>query len=179
MEKITALWQGAMYQDNLLQSYRNHHLTMQSILIAVGAGISVATLSFGITLKALFTYFILLVISVLGIYLLRKMRGLILARGEDVDYYHNQIITLENTLLQSDRVLTAFKVYQKFNREQTNIHDYFQTFQLNEKMLSALTEKGKGHTRRILDKNLFLGFYMVWACFHCVILANILSICLV
>ena len=62
MDKLSTLWKGASYQDNLLQSYRGLHLTVQSILIAVGAGLSIATMTFDGLIKILFTYSLLLAI---------------------------------------------------------------------------------------------------------------------
>lgn len=113
-------------------------------------------------------YALLILITCLGVYLLKKMRKLITARGEDVDYYHNEIIEFEKSLPKKERVLTAFKVYQKFNRQQTDINDYFLHFELTEKVINELTEKGKGHTRRFLDSNLFIWFYLIWLSFHVV-----------
>ena len=175
MDKISTLWQGASYQDNLLQSYRDFHLTIQSILIAIGAGLSVATLTFADNLKIFSSYGLLLLITGLGIYLLFTMSNLIKARGEDVDYFHNQIIEYEKTLPKGEQVMTAFKVYQKFHRDKTNINEYFSNFDLTETIRNQLTEKGKGHTRLLLDKYLFWGFYMVWGCFHLVAIISIIK----
>jgi hypothetical protein len=166
MDKLSTLWKGASYQDNLLQSYRGLHLTVQSILIAVGAGLSIATMTFDGLIKILFTYFLLLAISIFGVYLLKTMQKLIQARGEDVDYFHIQIIEHEKTLTKSEQVLTAFKVYQKFDRNKTNINEYFENFELTDSIRNQLTSKGKGHTRQLLDKYLFSGFMIIWVCFH-------------
>jgi hypothetical protein len=102
------------------------------------------------------------------------MRKLINARAEDVDYFHNQIIEHEKSFPKDEQILTAFKVYQKFNRDRTNIAEYFQNFEITDSIRNQLTEKGKGHTRRLLDKYLFFGFFVVWACFHLVTLWTIL-----
>lgn len=173
MEKLEALWQGASYQDNLLQSYRNFHLTIQSILIAIGAGISIAILSFDDLMKVVFSYLLLASVSFLGFYLLKKMKKVILARGEDVDYFHKEIIEYEKSLPKDQQVLTAFKVYQKFNRDKTNIAEYFIKFTLTDSIRSQLTEKGKGHTRKLLDQKLFYGFSLVWLCFQVVSLFSV------
>ena len=137
-------------------------MTVQSILIAVGAGLSIATMTFDGLIKILFTYCLLLAISVFGVYLLKTMQKLIQAWGEDVDYFHNQIIEHEKTLTKSEQVLTAFKVYQKFNRNKTNNEN----FEITESIRNQLTSKGKGHTRQLLDKYLVSGFMIIWVCFH-------------
>ena len=175
MDKLTTLWQGANYQDNLLQAYRSFHLTIQSILIAIGAGLSIATLTIDYNLNKIFSYLLLCVISVLGIYLLLTMRKLINARAEDVDYFHNQIIEFENSCPPDQQVLTSFKIFQKFNRNKTNINEYFKIYELTDITRKELTEKGKGHTRQLLDKYLFFGFYIVWISFHFVSLWTVLK----
>lgn len=176
MDKLASLWQGAHYQDNLLQAYRNFHLTMQSILLAIGAGLSVATLTFNDIIKTSLSYLLLLGISILGVYLIKKMKKLIIARGEDVDYFHNQIIEFERSLPKDQQTMTQFKVYQKFNRDKTNISEYFSKFSITDSIRDQLTEKGKGHTRQLLDKKLFNGFGLVWLSFHLVSLAGVVIV---
>lgn len=178
MDKLSSLWQGASYQDNLLQTYRNFHLTTQSIFIAIGAGLSVVTLSCETLFKILVCYGLLTVITCLGFYLLRKMKGLIRARAEDVSYFHRQIIEFEKALPKEDRVLTAFKVNQKFNRENVDVNSYFRDFELTEKTIDDLVERGLGHTRRLLDKNLFIWFYGVWISFHVLALLSMIVLIL-
>ncbi|WP_421896041.1 hypothetical protein [Marinoscillum sp.] len=173
MERLTQLWKGAAYQDNLLQSYRGFHLTIQSILIAVGTGLSIAVLTFTDLPQVWGSYVILIAITSLGVYLLWSMHGLIKARGVDVDYFHNEIILQEQSLPKKEQVLTAFKVEQKFNRGKVDIHEYFESFELTPAICNQLTEKGKGHTRKLLDKYLSWGFYAVWACLHTVSLWRI------
>lgn len=172
-KRLEMLWQGAFYQDSLLQSYRNYHLFVQSILIATSAGIIIGILSIASLLTSFFAYCLLVVLSGLGIYLLRKMHTLIIKRGEDVDFFHNQILLFEKSFPKENQVMSMFKVYQKFNRYSENLNEYFEKFELTDEIRSQLTEKGKGHTRRILDKNLFIGFYIVWIMFHLVSIADL------
>lgn len=166
MDLRTYYWQGAAYQDSLLQSYRGYHLTSQSILIAIGAGLAYGVLSTESYFTMLRLYMLLSVISLLGIYLLYRMRRLIVARGQDVDFFHNRLLQVERNLPKQEQVMTEFKVYQKFHREKTDIHAFFEGYDLSEKTRSELTEKGKGHTRRFLDLQLFIAFLIVWIAFH-------------
>jgi hypothetical protein len=164
MDKLSALWQGAACQDRLLQSYRSFHLTTQSALLVAGAGLTLSVICLDRLPEAALGCCLLLTVSLLAMYLLVKMKRLIRARSEDVDYYHEQIIAAEQLLPEAERVLTAFKVYQKYGRRKTDTH--FQNTALTEKMIGALTEKGKGHTRRFLDKDLFTAFFLLWLCFN-------------
>lgn len=166
MEILNYYWQGAAYQDNLLQTYRNFHLTSQSILIAIGAGLAYGVLDSSMPDNLPYIYGLLVVISVLGVYLLVRMRQLILARGQDVDFFHNRIIHLEKSLPKHEQVMTEFKVYQKFHRQQTDLNTFFEDFKLSDRTREELTDKGKGHTREFLDTHLFIGFVLVWTSFH-------------
>ena len=168
MDSLNYYWQGAAYQDYLLQTYRNFHLTTQSIFIAIGAGLAYGILDASVPENVHYVYGLLVTISALGIYLLIRMRRLIIARGQDVDFFHNRIIYFEKDLQKQEQVLTEFKVYQKFHRQQTHLDTFFKNFELSEKTRLELTDKGKGHTRRFLDNHLFFGFIIVWLCFHAV-----------
>lgn len=168
MDKISTLWQGAGYQDNLLQSYRSFHLTTQSIFIATGVGLTIAVVSIDGLEKCFLVYILLSLVSILGLYLLIKMKGLITARGEDVDYYHSEIIEYEKELPENERVLIPFKYYQKYNRQQVAIDSSSQNLRLTDEVINSLIKKGKGHTRSFLDTNLFIGYYLIWFSFHIV-----------
>lgn len=170
MNPLQTLWQGASYQDHLLQSYRKSHLIVQSVLVAIGTLLAAALVIIDSEEKRIAIYVLLVVISALGTYLLLSMSRLIKARAQDVDYYHNQIIESESALPKEEQVLTAFKVYQKFSRGKVNSSSFFSEFQMTDEVRARLTEKGKGHTRKVLDRNLFIGFYILWISLHAVVI---------
>lgn len=166
MDKLTALWYGARYQDHLLQSYRKLHVGLQTVLIAIGVLLAIATISFGNTTHSNIMYGLLLVVSAVALYMLWAMKKLIAARSEDVNYYHNQLIAAEQHLPKEQQVLTAFKVYQKFGRNEADVTSHFLNLDLNDTVRKQLIEKGKGHTRKVLDRNLSIGFLCIWLCLH-------------
>lgn len=166
MDKLTGLWYGAAYQDQLLQSYRRFNLQIQSVLLALGTGLTVATLTIENSQKSFTVYLILIVFTLLAICLLRSMQRLISARSTDVDYYHKRIIEVESILPKEDQILTAFKVYQKFHRNQSTFPSYFETFYLTPEIRGQLVGARKGHTRKVLDVYLFWGCYGVWGFLH-------------
>ena len=47
------LLEGAELNDSLLQAYRSFHLTLQSIFVAIGAGLSVAVLAFNELIRSI------------------------------------------------------------------------------------------------------------------------------
>ena len=161
---LTLLWEGSAYQDNLLLSYRSYHLTIQSILIAVGVGLCVTILTFNDLLRIAISYLLLFIISILAIHLLTVMGKLIRSRGEDVNYFHKRILKNESLFESQDQILTNFKVYQKFVRDKNE--EYISEIVVDDKLREVLIEKGKGHTRKVLDSNLFSLFYFIWISFN-------------
>jgi hypothetical protein len=166
MNILDTLWRGASYQDHLLQSYRKYHFILQSALLTIATCLTIAILVFGHMEGTRALYLLLLAFTALGLYLLAAMSRLIKARTADVDYYHNQIIEQESTLPKEEQVLTAFKVFQKFGRGKENASEFFRQFQLTDEVRAQLTEKGKGHTRKVLDRNLSFGFLFLWIGLH-------------
>lgn len=174
MDTLFYLWQGAGYQDHLLQSYRGFYLNIASVLLAIGAGLTVAILAFAENSAAYLVYAILVVISVFAVCFSSVMKKLIAARTADVDYYHRQILETEKDLPRQQQVLTAFKVYQKYGAGNKGTNTFAGGFDATDDSRKQLIEKGKGHTRRILDVYLPVGFLVVWVCLHMVVLLSLL-----
>lgn len=164
--RLTFLWQGAKYQDDLLQSYRKFHFTLQATLLTIGSGLSTAILLIDDNLKAKAIYVLLIIITAFATYLLHVMQKLIMARREDVNYYHLEILKVEKTLPAEEQILTAFKIYQKYKKghsdEKKIVHNA-------EGSPTQLIEKRRGHTRKVLDRNLTIFFLAIWVSFHIVI----------
>lgn len=158
------LYTQAGIQDSLLQSYRSFQLTMQSIFIAIGGGLAITNIRTGNFTDSLLIFIVFIPVASLALFSLIKIRNVILSRGKDVDYWHNKIIEAEKKLDSDKKYLTRFKIYQKFHRQ--NIDDSeFRKIELNNKALEKLTEKGKGHTRKVIDTYLFSGFLLTWIIF--------------
>lgn len=155
---------GAIMQDTLLQSYRSFHLILQSIFVAVGAGLSIAILSFEKPIQAYLALVILVAIFVLGIYLLLRMRKIIVERGNDVNYWHRELIKAERSHIPTERFFTRFKIHQQARRK--DVQHLEQLFlsdkEISDSEIDQLIQKGLGHTRRVVDIWLFLGLWTIW-----------------
>jgi hypothetical protein len=163
---------GATWQDSLLQTYRSIHLGYQAITFAIGVGIFAAALAISgsgtihlVQVAALST--LIGVVAAGSLYVLARMRRIVQARGEDVSFWHRKLILHEGRVAGVRRPFTEFKVHQKMGRSDAGY--------LMEKFLGGLTdrpyeehdvdlliEKGLGHTRRVLDRNLFRGIAVAW-----------------
>lgn len=167
MDKYTDfdyLIQAASWQDSLLQSYRSLHLTFQSILLAIGIGLLIAIISFEFGIQTFIATTVLLAIWMLQVYIARRMRIIVLNRGEDVNFWHRAIILAEQELPSQQRFFTNFKIHQQARRKDaTHLQEMF----LSDKKIDAaqadiLIEKGLGHTRRVVDEQLFKAISWLW-----------------
>jgi hypothetical protein len=154
----------ANMQDSLLQGYRSMSLTLQSIFIAIASGLAIAVLSFSNIFQSISSLVMLTSTSVLSIFLLAKVRRIILARGNDVNFWHKKLIKLEQELPNDQRYFTEFKIHQKLKREQSeSTSNIFNSFRkIEDGDIDLILEKGLGHTRKILDKWLFVGLLFIW-----------------
>ena len=163
--------EGAELTDNLLQSYRNFHLTIQSIFIATGAGLTIAIIAFDEIIQFALATLILILLAIISLYILFKMHGIIIARGKDVNFWHRELIKSEQNLLPKNRYFTKFKIHQKLHRlDKADIKSIQKIFLSDEKIddenidenIDSIIEKGLGHTRKILDRWLFVGIGILW-----------------
>lgn len=163
-EYLGYIIEGAELTDNLLQNYRNFHLTLQSIFIATGAGLSIAIIAFDEIIQFALATFILILLAILSFYISIKMHGIIIARGKDVNFWHRELIKSEQNLLPENRYFTKFKVHQKLHRADIeHIQNMFLSDKkINDDNIDIIIEKGLGHTRKILDRWLFVGIGILW-----------------
>ena len=164
IEYLDYLFEGAELNDSLLQAYRNFHLTLQSIFVAIGAGLSVAVLVFDEPIRSTLATLILVVLGIISIFILILMHRIIRARGNDVSFWHRKLIRAEQDLPPDRRYFTQFKIYQRLHRAEANhLQELFLTERkIPDEEIDLLVERGLGHTRKILDKWLFIGIGIIW-----------------
>lgn len=146
---------AAAWQDSLLQNYRALLLSSQSLLFALGAGLFVAELAMRSAGRVYLIAGLLLGVSGSGLYATRRLQQVVLARGQDVNFWHQTIILSENELPPHQRPFTAFKVHQKQRRESARYETVFlRKRPVSEDEVRDLIGKGLGHTRRVIDRHL-------------------------
>jgi len=122
--KISNLMHGARLQDYLLQTYRTMHLTSQSILFAIGTGLTIANAKgFENTSDALIVFGLTLLFSILGLVLSTSFKAVTKSREEDVDFWHQKIEQAECELPEEYQFFKAFKQWQKHKGGDTGIRD--------------------------------------------------------
>jgi hypothetical protein len=165
-DDLAYLLNAAAWQDSLLQSYRSLHLSFQSILLAIGIGLFLAILSFDYLCPVLISSFIFLWVWALQVISLKNFKGIVTARGADVNFWHCAIIMAENNAPMEKRYFTKFKIHQKEKRNQ-EVLTALQAKFLSENKISSeeanlLIEKGEGHTRKVIDRKLFSNIFGLW-----------------
>ena len=150
-------------QDNLLQSYRNIHLTLQSILLAIGVGLCVALMSFKNPEQRIWLFFMMIGFGILATLFLSRLRRIVVARGKDVNFWHLRILVTERELEPRQRAFTLFKIKQKLHRmDAVYLERFVGAQKVSPEDLEKLLDKGLTHTRKVLDLWLFYGIAAAW-----------------
>jgi hypothetical protein len=160
---------AATWQETLMQSYRSLHVTIQSILLAVGVGLAVASLTIAtypsLSLSVIICAFILTCIAGLHLFSTHKFSGVIKARGKDINWWHKQIIRKDYDCDPNTRYFTKFKIHQQAGRKDVaHLEKIFvkSNETPSEEQIEELIGKGLGHTRHVIDQQLFVWIGRIW-----------------
>lgn len=161
------LLDAAAWQDSLLQSYRSLHMTIQSILLAISAGLLVAAVSISDLFGSLVAVVVLTVIWLFQRYTTTRFKAIVQSRGADVNFWHREILFAEQALPVQFRYFTKFKVYQRLHRSGSA---HLTAGLLSEQPLTVeevtqLVEGGLAHTRFAIDEQLFERLASIWLLF--------------
>lgn len=163
IDYLALLFVGAQWQDELLQSYRSFHITLQSLLLATGAALTVAVFSLETRAGSLVSAGILVAIGALALSISAKLQSVVVARGEDVNWWHRKLIEHENSVPPDRRYLTEFKIHQKLRRSTAeHLEDFVTSEEVERAEARELVGRQLGHTRKVLDRRLFWGTRLVW-----------------
>ena len=165
---------GAQWQDSLLQSYRMIHVTIQGFLITAGAAVLAVQLTSAIQKNdahpiqvAVFSAVFTLLLGVLFLLQNRtatELRGVVDSRAEDVNHWHRLVILSENGFAPQQRPFTAFKRWQQLQR--VNLEEIERELvampEASIEYATKLIGRGLGHTRKVIDHNLFDRLRRIW-----------------
>ena len=171
---------AATWQDTLLQSYRTFHVTIQGFLVAAGVTvlsvqltgavqsvtperIENAKLIADVVFNGLFTGLIALLFW-LQHRLTVELSGIVANRAQDIDYWHKLTMLVENDFDVDQRAFTYFKMWQQAKRSSVEhlLPKYLPDEGISPEAAAELIGKGLGHTRQVLDVNLFRRLQILW-----------------
>jgi hypothetical protein len=103
---------GAQWRDSWLHGFRSLYLVLEVILLGLAGGLLVSLLNLNISRAWVPT--LLLVIDATGsLLLLWRMRRAAIGLGNDVRFWHREIVRAERELPADRRVFTRFKLLQR------------------------------------------------------------------
>jgi hypothetical protein len=100
--------------EALLQTYRQLDLTLQSVFLVMGSFLLSHILESELR-TALFVEVLLISLSVFSFSVMWRFQKVILARGDDVNWWHRKIVKAEQALHPEERTFTQFKIHQSKN----------------------------------------------------------------
>jgi hypothetical protein len=98
--------------EALLQTYRQIDLTLQSVFLVMGSFLLSRILEARTLSVALFIEVLLIGLSIFSFSVMSRFQKVILARGDDVSWWHRKIVKAEQALPPEDRTFTQFKIHQ-------------------------------------------------------------------
>ena len=150
-------------QDDLLQNYRQIHIFIQTILLALGGVLlQIILVNNSPLLEILF-----IVISSISIFRIElQLNEIVKKRGESVFFFHRRILLTEHLLPPEQRAYTLFKCYQQGRGPNDNLRMKLLRPRLNSEetkdAVDKLIKEGSTHTRIPIDKIIGLTFQLSW-----------------
>ncbi|MGZ6314919.1 MAG: hypothetical protein ACXWNI_04735, partial [Candidatus Limnocylindrales bacterium] len=133
---------GAQWRDSWLHGFRSLYLVMEVILLGLAGGLLVSILNLDVA-RAWVPAALLVVVATISLVLLARMRRAALGLGDDVRFWHREIVRAERELPAERRVFTRFKLLQR-SRNHTDTDELAQlalsTEGLDEAGLDRLVE---------------------------------------
>ncbi len=103
---------GAQWRDSWLHGFRSLYLVMEVILLGLAGGLLVSILTLEVS-RAWVPAALLIVDATGSLLLLMRMRRAAINLGDDVRFWHREIVRAERELPPQRRVFTRFKLLQR------------------------------------------------------------------
>ena len=163
--QLSFMLAGAQWRDSWLHGFRSLYLVMEVILLGLAGGLLVSILNLDV--KRAWVPAVLLVVDAVGsLFLLARMRRAALGLGDDVRFWHREIVRAERELPPERRVFTRFKLLQH-SRNHTDTDDLaalaLAPEGLDEVGLDRLVEPfSSSATRRLIENRVPAVIAVLW-----------------
>jgi hypothetical protein len=154
---------GAQWRDSWLHAFRSLYLVMEVILLGLAGGLLIAILTLEVS-RAWVPAVLLIVDAACSLLLLSRMRRAAINLGDDVRFWHREIIRAEREIPPERRVFTRFKLLQRSR-------NYSDTDEIMTQALSpnGLDEAGLDHlierfspTRQLIESRVPMLIAILW-----------------
>lgn len=110
--QLSFMLAGAQWRDSWLHGFRSLYLVMEVILLGLAGGLLVSILNLEVS-RAWVPAALLVVDATGSLLLLVRMRRAAIGLGNDVRFWHREIVRAERELPPDRRVFTRFKLLQR------------------------------------------------------------------
>jgi hypothetical protein len=110
--QLSFMLAGAQWRDSWLHAFRSLYLVMEVILLGLAGGLLIAILTLEVS-RAWVPAVLLIVDAACSLLLLSRMRRAAINLGDDVRFWHREIVRAERELPPERRVFTRFKLLQR------------------------------------------------------------------
>lgn len=150
--------------EALLQTYRQIDLTIQSVFLVTGSFLLSRILEASLLRTALFFEVLLIILSVFSFSVMWRFHKVILARGEDVNWWHRLIVKEEQSLPPEERSFTQFKIHQSKNLFPP---EYLNRFidpadNISKADMEILLNADQAHIRKVINSYILRGMCLLW-----------------
>jgi hypothetical protein len=150
--------------EALLQTYRQIDLTIQSVFLVMGTFLLSRILESSSLNVTLFFEFLLISLSVFSFSVMWRLQKVILARGEDVNWWHRKIVKAEQALPPEERSFTQFKIHQSKNLFSP---EYLNRFldpadNISQADIEILLNADLAQIRRVINSYIIRGMRLLW-----------------
>ena len=163
-ESLNYLASHSRNLESILQSYRQIGLTTQSVFLVLGSFILSRVLESDSLQIAVFLEMLLLSMTVFSLLVMQRFQKVIIARGEDVNWWHKEIVKAEHHLPNAERSFTRFKIHQSRGKVKKAQYAPFlkDDGEIDKELIEQILDTDLEQIRKVINKYLFRGIRLMW-----------------
>ena len=150
--------------ESILQSYRQIDLTTQSVFLVLGSFILSRILETESLQVTIFLELLLIFLIVFSLLVMQRFQKVIIARGEDVTWWHKEMVRSEHSLPADERAFTRFKIHQSrgYLSEEQYAPFLKDGSEINTTTIEQLLDADLEHIRKVINTYIFQGIRIMW-----------------
>lgn len=148
--------------ESLLQSYRQMDLTIHSVFLILAVFVLARILEATTFVVAIALEAVLVSLAVYSNIVMRSFRRVINARGEDVNWWHKEIVRAEQEFPEEERAFTRFKLYQCSRPGEATSETIMKSGNLSESDIQLLLDADLKYVRRIINSSIYRVITGMW-----------------
>ncbi len=149
--------------ESLLQSYRQMDLTIHSVFLILAVFVLARILEATTFVVAIALEAVLVSMAVYSNIVMRSFRRVINTRGEDVNWWHKEMVRAEQEFPQEERAFTRFKLYQCSRPGEATYESIMKSGNnLSDTDIQLLLDADLKYVRRIINSSIYRVINGMW-----------------